>query len=57
MADSNEFDFGKAPVIVISDKAFDKLTEILDNPPEPTQALIDLMKRPKRWATKEEEKA
>lgn len=48
--------FGKKEVIQISEEAFDKITEMLDNPdPKPNQSLIDLMKRPKRWADNEKE--
>lgn len=37
-------------VILLSPEAFDRLEQILDEPAEPPQALIDLMNRPKRWA-------
>lgn len=49
--------FGKKEdnIVYLSDEAFDKLSEMLDKPPKPTQALIDLMKRPKRWAVNEKE--
>lgn len=30
--------------ITLSDEAFDTLVESLENPPEPSKALIDLMK-------------
>lgn len=39
------------PVIVLSDAAFDRLTEVLENDKtaEPSPALMALMNRPKRW--------
>lgn len=36
--------------IVLSPDAFDKLTEILDSPPRPNPALVNLMNRRSRWA-------
>lgn len=40
----------KPEVLVISDAAFNKLTEVLEAPAEPTPALVALMKRKPRWA-------
>ncbi len=37
----------KENVTVLSDKSFDKLTNILENPPAPTQAMKDLMSKPR----------
>lgn len=30
--------------LVLSKKSFERVTDMIENPPEPTQALIDLMK-------------
>lgn len=52
-ADNNPADVEPIPgneVILLSPEAFDRLEQILDEPAEPPQALIDLMNRPKRWA-------
>lgn len=39
--------FGAKPEkILLSRRDYDKLVEVLNNPPEPSQGLIDLMKRP-----------
>lgn len=35
-------------VIILSDKAFDKLTELIEDE-KPNPALIELMQRPKPW--------
>lgn len=34
----------KPEVIIISDEAFDKLTDMIDNPPEVSQNLVNLFK-------------
>lgn len=38
-------------VILVSDEAYDRIVEICDSDAEPSQALIDLLRRPKPWAT------
>ena len=37
----------KPEVIIISDEAFDKLTDMIDNPPEVNQNLVNLFKQRK----------
>lgn len=37
----------KEDVTTLSDQSFDKLTEIIENPPAPTQAMKDLMSKPR----------
>ncbi|MGI2916058.1 hypothetical protein [Vibrio parahaemolyticus] len=37
----------KENVTTLSDQSFDKLTEIIENPPAPTQAMKDLMSKPR----------
>lgn len=52
-ADNNPADVEPIPgneVILLSPEAFDRLEQIMEEPAEPNQALIDLMNRPKRWA-------
>ncbi|EGR3229041.1 DUF1778 domain-containing protein [Vibrio parahaemolyticus] len=34
-------------VTLLSEESFDKLTNILENPPKPTQAMKDLMSKPR----------
>ncbi|ELA8200330.1 DUF1778 domain-containing protein [Vibrio parahaemolyticus] len=41
----------KEDVTTLSDQSFDKLTEIIENPPAPTQAMKELMSKP-RLATR-----
>lgn len=38
---------GQQEIITLSDRDRDAFLKALDNPPEPTQALIDLMRLPK----------
>jgi hypothetical protein len=45
--------FSNPEQIVISDEAFDNLTEILESKAGPSPALVALMKRPKPWAKTE----
>lgn len=54
---SNEDDFSKLKVhrIGIHTDAYDKLVDVLAVEPEPTEALKELMNRPKRWALEEKE--
>lgn len=40
-------------IIVLSDEAFDKMTEMLESNKGPNPALVALMNRPKRWANNE----
>lgn len=40
----NRFRTGTENIITLSDKAFDKLTEIIESPSEPTSKLLELMK-------------
>lgn len=42
--------FSHPEKIVLSDEAFDNLTEILERKDGPNPKLVELMKRPKRWA-------
>jgi len=39
----------KPEVTYVSPEAYDKLVEIIENPPKPSQGLIDLMNRPSPW--------
>jgi uncharacterized protein (DUF1778 family) len=39
------WDFNKP--FVVSNEEFDRLQQLLEEPPEPTQALVDLMSQPR----------
>jgi uncharacterized protein (DUF1778 family) len=42
--------FSNPKKIELSDAAFDKLTEIIESKDGPNPKLVELLKRPKRWA-------
>jgi hypothetical protein len=39
----------RPPIFYVSEEAYDKLVEMINSPPKPSQGLIDLMNRPSPW--------
>lgn len=43
------FEEGPSETVVLSDDDFEKLLEVIENPPEPSEKMRELMNRRKRW--------